>query len=156
MSAVLQEKPAQPIILAGERFFEREFQTNLWVANADESTRQADVLKGEYWAHVANKLKPWDHIYVRADNGTWYSELVVLSVARAYAAVRPLHEWQFGEDAPTEAQAAAQASAAYRPKWGGPHNKWTVIRMSDNARVATELTSERAALDWIVEREKAG
>ena len=156
MSAVLQEKPAQPIILANERFFEAEFQVNRWVANADESTRQADILKGEYWAHVAAKLKPWDHIYVRADNGTWYSELVVLSVARAYAAVRPLNEWQFGEDAPTEAQAAATASAAYRTKWGGPHYKWTVIRMSDSERVASELPNERAAMDWIVEREKAG
>ena len=156
MSAVLQEKPAQPIILAGERFFEREYQTNLWVANADEATKQADVLKGEYWAHVANKLKPWDHIYVRAENGTWYTELLVLSVDRAYAAVRPLNQWQFGEDAPTEAQAAAHKTAAYRPKWGGPQHKWTVIRTSDSERVATELTSERAAMDWIVEREKAG
>jgi len=156
MSAVLQEKSAQPIILANERFFEAEFQTNRWVANADEATRQPDVLKGEYWAHVANRLKPWDHIYVRAENGTWYTELLVLSVDRAYAAVRPLNQWQFGEDAPTEAQAAAQAAAAYRPKWGGPQHKWCVIRMSDSTKVATELASERAALDWIVEREKAG
>ena len=154
--AAVVEKPKHTLQLSPERFFEAEFQVNRWVVNAEESVTQADVLKGEYWGHVAAKLKPWDHIYVRAENGTWYSELLVLHVARAFAAVKPLNEWRWGEEAAAEAEQAAKNNAPYRPKWGGPHYKWTVVRMSDSQRVADTLASERDALDWIAEREKAG
>jgi hypothetical protein len=150
------KKASQTLQVAPERFFAAEYVVNRWVVNADDSTNQADVLKGEYWGHVAASLKPWDHIYVRAENGTWYSELLVLQVARAYAAVQPLNEWKWGQDAAAEAEQAAKASAPYRSKWGGPQYKWSVIRMSDNQRVAEGMTSERDALDWIREREKAG
>lgn len=156
MSAVAEKRPTTNLQVAPERFFAAEYVVNRWVVNADEATTPADILRGEYWGHVAESLKPWDHIYVRAENGTWYTELLVLQVARAYAAVRPLNQWSWGQDAAEEAQEAAKNAAAYRTKWGGPQYKWTVIRMSDNQRVSEGMTSERDALDWIVEREKAG
>jgi hypothetical protein len=158
MSETVAVRPEQKhtLQLSPERFKSAEFERNVWVVDADEAVIQSDVLKGDFWGHVAEKLKPWDHIFVRADNGTWYTELLVLHVARAYASVHPLNEWKWGEEAAAEALQAVAINAPYFTKWGGPHYKWTVIRRADMQRVAEKMGSERDALEWIVEREKAG
>lgn len=154
MTEAVAEKRAVPII-ATNRVREGQYEFNTWVANADEATTQSDVLKGEFWAHVAPQFRPWDIIHVRADDESWYSQLLVRQVEAGYVRVEPLHQWKFGEQDMTALAAATALRAAYAPKWGGPQMKWTVVRRSDSERVATGLTSEKEAITWIDERMKA-
>ena len=150
MPNAVAEKHTQ--ILGGERFKGAEFEFNRWVANVEETTKPEDVLDPNFWGHNAHFLKPWDIIHVRADDGSWYTELLVQDVQRAWAKVHVLQHHSLGD--PAEAKASVPP-AMYRPKWGGPQLKWTVIRQADNERVSDGHGSERMAMDWIADRLKA-
>lgn len=154
MTDAVIEKRQTPVI-GPNRVKSAEFEFNNWVANADEATTQADVLKGEYWAHVAPQMKPWDIIHVRADDESWYSVLLVRESTAAYVRVEPLQQHKFDEQDMESLAKASAARAAYSPKWGGPQLKWTVVRRSDSERVSHGHASEKEAMTWIDERMKA-
>ncbi|MPZ31198.1 MAG: hypothetical protein GEV13_09415 [Rhodospirillales bacterium] len=45
----------------------------------DPETTFDDILKLDFWVHVARRLKVRDRIEVHAHDGSWYAELVVRS-----------------------------------------------------------------------------
>ncbi len=94
-----QEPPAQPssaarekplYVLGAERMKGAEFERIVHVATPGHGATIDDLLKPECWAAVAPKLRPWDHVEVRAEDGTYYAELLVLACDRTWAKMHVL------------------------------------------------------------------
>lgn len=158
--AANMDKPAEakadrPVIqLNPSRMREASYERTVYVVTADEGVTPEDLLRPEHWAHVAAQLKPWDRIEARANDGTWFAEYLVLDASRVWARVRQLGDVQYlttGDVAIT--QAALQGT--YRVEYKGPHNKWSVIRNSDQAVVNDGNGTREAAETWMKGRLQA-
>ena len=128
---------------------EAEYRRTIWLLNAASGTQPDDVLVPEYWAHVGAKLKPWDRIEVRAADGTWYTELMVLDASRQWARVKTLVGPVMLTSADvslTQTQAADACEVMHR----GPR-KWSVVRKSDRAVMHEGEERRDAAEQWLAE-----
>ena len=157
--AKLAEQQAAPVrkpptALSPERFKNAEFERQVHVANADEGTQPGDLLSADYWSHAAAQMKPWDRIEVRANDGTWFAELLVLDVNRNWAKVAMLSLTKLTSI--DVSQSGAQAAMPYRVEYKGPQLKWVVIRKTDQEVVHSGETSVEGATLWMNERMKAG
>jgi hypothetical protein len=121
------------------RFKLAEAVRNVWVVNAEQGTTVNDVLEPAYWAHVAQRLRPYDHIEVRIDTGEWLLSLLVLGCDRNWAKVHVLHRYEL-EKAETDMPKAKK----HRVEWKGPQLKWCVIRNSDNEIIFKEMEKAEA------------
>ncbi len=152
---VEERKPGQP--MPGERIKEQEFQRTVWVATALENTVPEDMLKPEYWAHVSANLKPWDRIEVRANDGAWLAELLVLETARNWARVHILNAYKLTTSDVSLTQSEVKGRyAEFRCEHMGPHDKWCIIRRSDSQKLHSGAESQDSAMKWLDDRIKAG
>lgn len=149
---VVARKPVPAI--GPERFKTAEYERQIHVANADEGTRPEDITMPDYWAHAAAQMKPWDRIEVRANDGTWFAELLVLDVSRQWAKVHVLALHRFSDF--DTSLSGATLNLPYFVTHKGPQLKWCVIRRVDNAIVHQEAGTPEAATTWMNERMKAG
>lgn len=120
-----------------------------WVATAEEGTTIEDVLDPQYWSHMAAQMQPMDRIDVRVDTSEWLLELLVIQVGRNWARCAVLHQHDLTP--PSEADAVA---SGFEVKWGGPLNKWRVIRLSDREVLSMKHDNREAAADWLRQYEK--
>lgn len=152
-----ERKPGSPITETDGRFKEAEFQRTLWVCTTNENTQPDDLLATEYWAHVAAKLKPYDRIEARANDGAWFAELLVLEAGRNWARMHMLAAWKLTTSDVAQSQSAPKSPYAdFRVENMGPHAKWCVIRRSDNQKIHEGAENQDAAKRWLDERIKAG
>lgn len=156
------QKAATPATEAKKRFVQQleltrfkgaEFARADFVAIAHANTQPEDLLAPGYWAHVASHLRPRAHVEVWADDGTWYAEVLVLEVGRAYA--RTYLKEQITFDTRNSAEALTIEIGGYRVLYRGEFARWSVVRVADNAVVREELGSQGEAVDWVNERIKA-
>lgn len=87
-----ERKPGSPV--TDDRIQESEFAYTTHIGTAYENTEPSDLLATEYWAHRAAKLRPWDEIKIRANDGSWYAHLLVLESGRNWARVHMLSAWK--------------------------------------------------------------
>lgn len=146
---VIPERKIQPITHTDLK--ESEFVRPFYCATVPFGTQPNDLLSPEYWAHVANQLKPWARIEARAVDGTWFAEYVVLDVGRTWAKLHMLN--QHNLTTPDVALSQANAMSPYEVKWRGPIAKWSVVRKSDSA-VQTEGMSKEEAIGWVIAQGK--
>lgn len=156
--AQAQEAPKPPAVvvatqLDAARFKGAEFQRAQWVVTAHAHNQPEDLLRPDYWAHVAARLGPWHHIEARANDGSWYAEYLVLEAGRAWARVHMLHSWRLTTADVALSQAARMSP--YEIVFRGPDGLWSVVRKSDRAIVHQNEQTEGGALDWVNERLKA-
>lgn len=145
------DKKIQP--LDRSRMREAEFMRRVWVMTAHENQVAADLEEPLYWSHVSGDMKPWDRLEVRANDGTWYAECLVLDAGRAWAKVKVLQEYRL-----TTADVSMSAAAKLSPfsvEFKGPHSQWCVIRKADKVIVHEGAGTEGAAIDWMNEYVKA-
>lgn len=121
-----------------------------WVANAPEGATVEDIVKPEFWALMSSQFKPYDRIEVRADDGSWMAELVVLNCDRTWAKVCLLKEYKLAST-----EAIQTPNAKYEIKWRGPHHKWSVIRLADDNCIKSECATREEAAFWLKEHDKA-
>lgn len=104
-----------------------------------------DLLKPEYWSHVAPQLRAGHRIEVMAGDGAWWAMLLVRATGRHEAVVQALQFVELGEQ-------AAEISATdmpYEVKWGGPSRKFRVVRKSDGAVIKDEFAVREHADRWL-------
>lgn len=130
-----------------------EYERITWVVTAHEHTEPSDLLRPDYWAHVAAKLGPWHRIEARANDGSWYGEYLVLEAGRSWARVKMLHIWPLTTTDVALSQAAQMTP--FEVMFRGPHNLWSVIRKSDKAVMHEGEQTEGGAIDWMNDRLKA-
>lgn len=157
MSAVLEKEaePAAKLVrgMENSRLREADYDRVIYSATAFEDTTPEDMLKPEYWAHVASKLKAWDRIEARANDGTWFAEFVVMYTGKAIAKVKLMRVVDLS-DSDVDGPSATEF-ADYEVKWRGPHNKWSVIRRKDSEVVHEFAESKTNAANWLTNQLKA-
>jgi hypothetical protein len=104
----------------------------------------ADVLKPEFWAHVAHKLVVGQRILIDAEDNSFSAQLKVHKCTRLEAVVSV--EWEKSLATATLPEAADPADA-YRVHFiPGGTAKWRVSRNSDNATMSEGHATKDIAL----------
>lgn len=122
---------------------------------------QKDLLKPEFWAHHAARLRPWDEIRARCVDGTWLATYVVLDASRTWARVQQMsfHRLTTGDQAATQAseQDVKAFKEAHRVDYRGPL-KFSIVRKSDGAILEENIGTKAAALTKLdtIAREHTG
>jgi len=144
-SKIAQPDPEQVKItpLLPKRFKQAEYQRNIFEAVPPAGTKYEDVLKPEYWVHVAYMLKIRDRIEVIADDFSYFAELIVTGSGQLWVNVEELRFTKLGgykveDDA---------AHAGYEVKFSGVVDKWVVLRGTDVMHRGSD--TEKQARSWM-------
>lgn len=137
------------VVAPPNRVKNAEFEQTRWIVNAEMGTTIEDVLKPDYLGHVSDSMKPYDHVEVRMDDGSWIAEMIVTACDRNWARVHLLWHEQLVLDTATP-----MASVKYEVDWKGPQHQWCVSRKSDGAKLKTGYGSKDAAIGWLREHER--
>lgn len=147
--------------LDASNFSQAESIVNEYFATIEQGTTRAEVLKPEFFAHIATKLRPYTEIRVVCEDGSLYARLLVLAAERTWARVHVLewHDLTVKDVSQSQAESvqtpATPATAArHRVEWKGPHHKWSVIRNADNEYVHEGDNTREDAELWLREHEK--
>lgn len=103
------------------------------------------VLRPEFLAHVAAKLRPLDEIIVNPKDGAYYAVLQVRSASRIEAVCEVLLHKTF---APLTRLAQSEEKM-FVTRYGSPATQWQVLRASDKLVVAQDFVDEATALRWL-------
>ncbi len=142
-------KGRRPVIMP-ERCGLAESKRNDHVVDAEVGTTIEDILEPGYWAHYAPELHPFDTIEVRGEDGAWIAYIRVVFSERNYAKVimeRPVFYIEANREIQNE-------SRKHHVEWKGPHNKFSVIRNSDEETVHAGFKTREEASVWMIEHEK--
>lgn len=123
-----------------------EHQRNIWAVVPEAGASLDDVVKPEYWAHVAARMKPWDRIDVMPEDGSYFAELLVRDAARLYAKVTVLRHVKLDAVA---SDAADETTALFDVAYVGPVKKWRVMRKADKAPLREGFQSRGDAEEWL-------
>lgn len=126
-----------------------QYERQEWVANAPEGCTVEDIKDPAFWSLMSFQMKPYDRVEVRADDGTWVAEVLVIGCARNWAKVSVLQHHKLASAAD-----AMKDDADYRVQWKGPQKKWCIIRNSDDAFIREEIASRESAETQMKEYER--
>lgn len=111
-----------------------------------------ELLVPAFWAHHSAKLRPWDEIRARAEDGTWIGTYLVLDSSRTWTKVHQLslHHLTTSDVSMTQASEGQVNDfiAAHKVTYRGPH-KWSVVRASDNAVLLEGKEQKDDATSWL-------
>lgn len=151
MSAVLEKRKEQPMVQPA-RVHLAEFERQDWIANVEIGTTVEQLQDPAYWSLVAAKMKPFDAIEVRAEDGSWVAHLIVVEPGKNYAHVkldRVVQLRNFG----IEAERQKKVSVRHKVMHKGAHMKWCIVRIADSAVIKQGLDDEVSALQELREYE---
>jgi hypothetical protein len=120
-----------------------EYVRNIFSATPEIGTTFEDILKPEYWAHVAASFHPTDRIEVLAEDGSWFAELFIVSCGKNWAKVCTMRFVELSESV------AETPEDAYRVIWRGAVHKHSVVRKSDSAVIKAEFPTAADAKKWL-------
>jgi len=126
-----------------------QYERQDWVVNAPQECTVDDLLEPAFWSLMAYQMKPYDRVEVRADDGTWLAELLVIGCDRNWAKVHLLAKHKL-----TGVDEAMAQSSAHRVEFKGPQKKWCIIRNSDNVFIREEIGSKDKAFAELKEFER--
>ena len=145
--------------LPAERFKLAEHERNVHIITIEEGITRAQLLDPAFLAHVAPKLRPYDQIEIRCDDGTLFARALVLQAERTWARLHILdwHDLTTRDVSLTKAAkgeqkdetAALNPADAYQVVLKGPHKKWCVIRKADGGYMREGETTKDAAKTWL-------
>jgi hypothetical protein len=122
---------------------------NSWLVNVSPDVTREDLLSKEYWTHVANRLRPLDHIEVVVDNGSKWYLFMVLKANTNEAILKLLVE--SGED---DGRADEDVQSEYEVKYAGPVAKHRIIRRSDGRVMEEGISTKEEAYARLATYEK--
>lgn len=126
-----------------------EYDRQDWVANAERGHTVEDCLEPGYWAHMAAQMGFGDHIEVRAEEGEWIAELLVVEVGTGYAKVMVRARYDL-----VQPDALPAVTPKHEVAWKGPQHRFAVIRLSDQVMVKAEFKTREDAAAWMREHER--
>jgi hypothetical protein len=112
---------------------------NYWAAIVPTGVTVDTILQPEFWANVADKIRPADSIEATNDGLDFLARFFVRSVGRARVSVALIQHVEF------DALPENSEPAAHRIKFGGPHNRWCVERIADGKTVKDNLETREDA-----------
>lgn len=136
-------------IISPDRMRLAEYERQDWVANVEYGITLDDIREPGFWAHMASQMRPYDHVEVRAEDGSWVAYLIVTGCDRTWAKVCVDRVVNL-----TTKDVSLSQEARHEVVWKGPHHKWAVIRLSDSEMVKNEFADKEAASAWMREHEQ--
>src|SRR5258708_29080309 len=129
-AAAVSDPPVKPrvVSLDSHRLRGAEYERVVHGCYPPKEHTIEDLKRPEYWAAVAGKLRPWNHIEVYAEDGTWYAELLVLAVERAHAVVHVLRYDALSTSDVVFTELAGRSKYEIRHT---PGLQWHIIRKAD-------------------------
>jgi hypothetical protein len=126
-----------------------------WAFTAPHGSKFEDMMEPSFWASVAHKVQPWDVIAVKAEDHSFWGELLVLHKEKFSLQVGKLRYFELDKLETKVAKGElALSQNDYRIEFDAK-NKWKCIRKSDNAQIFQGHTSkefaEKALKDYIAE-----
>jgi hypothetical protein len=140
--------PGQKAILANAIMAADQFRNNWRCIPAVNATLD-DLLRPDYWTHVAHKLRRGDLVEVFPEGEAYYAQLIVRSSGNGWANLEPLFLRQF------ETEASTKTTLTTVVEWGGAVDKYRVIRLSDRYALSVGHNTQGAAVAWQLAHEKA-
>ena len=140
------------IQITAPRIEQAEFVRNVLHATPEAGTSHEEMLKPEYWTHVAKQLKPGTIIQAVPEDGLWFAEFYVVAASRTWAKVSLLRFHELSEIATPD---VVDKGAEYKVEWGGAVHKWRLVRLSDKQVIKKEMQSKEDAQLALVNLEKA-
>ena len=126
-----------------------EHERQEWIVNAELSHTIEDLTNPGYWAHMASQLQPYDHIEVRAEDGSWIANVIVIQVDRSWAKVMVVGKYDL-----LETETLPSNIAQHKVEWKGPQHRFAVIRLVDQVVVRASFQTKEEAHSWMREHEK--
>jgi len=125
------------------RVREAQYARTHWNCIVPAGTLPEDLLKPEFWAHVAVKMKPQDQVEAWSDDGTWYAEYVVRAADRNWALLAPKTKVVFtAADIP-------RPDEPYSVTYRGNLDQWSVVRKSDGSVLFKDGRTQDEATAWM-------
>lgn len=146
---IVDGKKRHPVVMP-ERWGLADIKRNDHIVDAEVGTTIDDILDPAYWAHLAPEFHAFDTIEVRGEDGAWIAYLRVIFAERNYAKVvmeRPVFYIEQNRE-------IANDSRKHHIEWKGPHNKFAVIRNSDEQMVQSTFKTREEATTWMIDHEK--
>jgi hypothetical protein len=142
MSAVLKEVEKKEVVpsLAPDRMQVGDFVRQVVCVTVEVGTRPEWLLDPKFWAHVANKVRPYDRIEARCDDGEFFAEYLVLQRGPQWLKVKQLSMHKLGADVVEDG-----VNLTHDVMFLGPKLKWCVVRKSDKARVQEGIEDKAEA-----------
>lgn len=129
------------------RFALDEVTNQNWTITVEEGVSMDDVLKTDFLADVASRLRPYDRLRIRCDTGEFYAEVLVVACGRAWAKLVPIFHVDLEAKDLDEEQ--GEAFDQYKVMFRGPHLKFCVIRKSDNEPIKEQCANKAEAQAWL-------
>lgn len=130
--------------LTQDKLHNAEYVRNIFCVTPEMGVELKDMLKPDFWAHVAAKFRPSSRIEVLSEDSTWFAELLITSCGRNWASVSVL---RFVELA--EAATPAPREEEYEFQWKGQNKLHCVIRKADHAIVKDGFPTKAEAVKWL-------
>ena len=125
-----------------------EFDRVVWSVIPEAGTNLQTMLAPEYWAHVADRLRPWAKIEVISEDGSYYAELLVKDCGRTWAKVVPISFIKLDQLVQSEDPTNRDVVDGFEVAFKGPKRKWSVIRLKDGEYMRQEMGSREEAALW--------
>lgn len=106
----------------------------------------------QFWANIAQRLKPGDNIIAMPDCMSWRAELTVWDVGQGWAFVAPRGALA---SRPDFSDLPGLASEEFEVSYAGPIKKHRVVRKSDKVEVKSGLATPEEARRWVADHVKA-
>lgn len=121
-----------------------EYARTAYVITPPQGVSFEQCLEPAFWAHVGERLRPFDRIEVCAVDGTYFGELLVLRSGHGFAKVQKLQYVELASSGETVGLDDFEIRFT-------PHTKFRVIRKSDRAVLSENHPDKTAALRWLAE-----
>ncbi len=149
MSEKVNTNEKQLIQLAPNELQFYEQASLRWDCKIPAGVNLEDVMVPAFWSHHAMKLAPWHEIRVRAEDGTWMANLIVLDSSRTWARVAILSCHGFSSRDVSQSQASEvevkSVLEAHSIVHRGPH-KWSIVRKADKAIIQEGIEQKETAI----------
>lgn len=144
----MAERKVAPITQG--RMKEADLERQQWVANVEYGVTLEDIQDPAYWSMMAMRMKPYDSIEARAEDGSWIAYLIVTGCDRTWAKVAVDRVVSLT----TADVSLSQIGPKHKVEWKGPQRKYSVIRLSDAENVHDGFQSRDDAYMWLRDHEK--
>lgn len=160
VEAAIAERPAVVPMPAPVRYRAREpmlrraeHTNTTWSLRVLAGTPFEEVLRPEFWAHVAQKgIVPNDKIDLHPEEGHYNAELRVRDVGPNWLKVHVIYKDDYVEQL---TRSDDDEFPGYSIEWKGPVRRFSVIRQSDKTAIGSEFANKQTARLWLVEHMKA-
>lgn len=142
-----EDKKVQPITRAN--FVLAESKRTNFCAIILHGTTLKDMKQHDYFSNVARKISLFDRIEARAEDDTWWAELLVTYSMAGAIKFEVLNYFEL-----VAPSANAVTIGGYTIKWAGSVKKHQVIRNSDKVVVKDCIPRKTEAIVWLEQYER--